>query len=772
MVGVLLAVVALAQGPQVEVRVDRSSIAVSETITLTVTVRGAGALPVILEEPDYPGFAVLDRRDRSEVSVEDGSRTMQRDILLRAVRPGTAVFGAFVVRQGESVAESAPVMVAVTGAVPTTTSLSPRVRALIERASPDGRGAPDQVEVAVLASADEVVLGEQIDLVVTAWFPREVRNRLRAPPTLLPPDVRGAWGYAQPAPAGVVATRELGQRTYDLFVHHEIVFPLTAGDLEVGPATVSYSLPISGSFLSREVRHEERSGAFLIAVGSPPSSDTDRALPAREMELAVAVPETELRIGDAVVLSVRLSGVGNVALWPEPELRWPDGLQAYQQRASIDVQTEAGLLGGSKVFEYLVVADSSGLHRLPPPRYHYFDLSTGRNVTIEAAPIVFVTPERPQPAEPVRAAPPLLAVSSLPNVERMLRDAPWWFWLLVFTGPPVVALGLRLRGRSWPVPRRSARRGLADGETLSALEAEVRDALRRLVPGADGQGEDRLATALLAAGVEAPLAAHAARVRERLRSALYGPEGGTDADELAQEVHAVLAALRGAGAREVRLLTSAALVALLLMPWPVHGQSVEQLWQAGAVRPAADSLLVRIRREPHEPAHWYNLGLALEQMDEHARARVAWLHAARLAPRNRAVRRGGNVARRSDHASREVLWVAPVTPMEALALAAGCWLAGWGMLAARRRRTAVGLLVVALCCAVFAGIVEFRYGKPIGFVIESDTPLREAPYGPAPETLPVARGAPVRIEWVRGDWRLVALGDRRGWMHASELVDF
>jgi hypothetical protein len=772
MVGVLLAVVALVQVPQVEVRTDRSRVGVNEIVTVTVTVRAAGALPVTIEEPDFPGFAVLDRRDRSEVSVEDGTRTTQRDLLLRAERPGTAVFGPFVVRQGESVAQSATVVIAVTGAAPTTASLSPRVRTMVRRASPEGGGAADEIEVSVLSSAEEVVFGEQIDLVVAAWFPRDVRNRLRAPPTLLPPDVRGAWGYAQPTPAGVVATREVGGRTYDLFVHHEIVFPLTSGDLEVGPATVSYSLPISGSFLSREIRHEQQSGAFLIAVVSPPESTIGHVVPAREMELAVEVPETELRVGDAVVLSVRLSGVGNVALWPEPELRWPEGLQAYQQRAAVQVTTEAGLLGGTKLFEYLVVADSSGLHRLPPPRYRYFDLARGRQVTIAATSVDFVTPERSHPAEPVRAAPSLLAVSSLPSIERMLRTAPEWFWLLVFGGPPALALGFLLMRRSWSARRRSTRLERTDGDALSTLEAEVREALRRLVPGADVQGGDRLATALVAAGVEASLAAHAARVRERLLSALYGPDGGTDATELAQEVHAVLSALRGAGPREVRALTSAALLVLVLLPWPLQGQSVEQLWQAGAVRAAADSLLARTRREPNVAAHWHNLGLALEQMGEDARASAAWLQAARLAPRNRAIRRGRRALRTLGHASREVLWVAPLTPMEALALAAGCWVVGWAALIAHRRRAAIGFLVLALVCTLFAGFVKSRYDSPIGFVIETDTPLREAPYGPAPETVPMERGAAVRIERVHGDWRLVALGHRHGWMHATELVDF
>jgi hypothetical protein len=68
--------------------------------------------------------------------------------------------------------------------------------------------------------------------------------------------------------------------------------------------------------------------------------------------------------------------------------------------------------------------------------------------------------------------------------------------------------------------------------------------------------------------------------------------------------------------------------------------------------------------------------------------------------------------------------------------------------------------------------VEGRYRIPVGFVVSADTPLREAPYGPAPSTLTVDVADPVQIERAEGDWRLVARGDRRGWLHASELVQY
>jgi hypothetical protein len=487
------------------------------------------------------------------------------------------------------------------------------------------------------------------------------------------------------------------------------------------------------------------------------------------MALSVDAPETELPLGDAVSLSLTLSGRGNVALWPEPELVWPAGLQAYQQRAAVQIISEDGVLGGTKLFEYLVVADSAGFHRLPAPRYRYFDLAERRYVTIEAGPVVFATPTPSRPAEPVRAPPRLLAPSPWHGFDPYILQLPRWLWPVLVGVPPLVVLLVLARRR--PRPRRSADRhaSVPDDDRLAQLDAEFRRLLRRLVPGSDALGGDRLTAALVAAGVESSLAAHTTRVRERLRSARYGPDPGTDREELAHEVHAVRAALTTAGQREWRTVAGAALALLAILPMPLEAQSVDELWQAGAVRPVADSLAARTLGEPSVAAHWYDLGLALEQLGLEARARAAWLRAARLSPRIAQIRRAVRV---DDGSAGSLLWVAPVTPLEGLAGAAFLWVAGWVLLVSGRRRVAATILAGAIGLATFAGVVEARYRIPVGFVAGADTPLRDAPYGPAPSTLSLDRADAVRIERAEADWRLVTHGDRRGWLHATELVEY
>ncbi len=776
MVALLLAVLLPLQQPALSARLDRDEVLVGDDVVLTVTVEARGAAPLEILDPDLAGLELINRRDQTSVSMIGGlpTRMTTRQFTFRALRAGTATIGPVRVQQGEESGETSAFMITVLPRAGTATGLDPRVEAVIQQSRPPAL-ARDQVTLEVLTPERDVTLGDQVDLLVVAWFPREIRTRLRNPPTLEPPSLRGAWTYDRPAPSGVVTSRRVAGLWYDLFVLHQVVFPLTAGGLEIGAASASYSLPVSSSFLSRELRHEVQSEPRSITVRPQPSRRGVvgyRGAAARELQFRVQVPPGELPIGGGVHVRAELSGRGNVALWPEPELEWPVGLRAYPQEVNVALTTEDGLVGGAKVFDYLVVADSAGTHRVPAPRYVYFDLARGAYVTLTAAPVEFVTPSGSGGVAPVQSVPPLITAPRR-SLEVFAGRVPPWAWILIVVLPPLVAAAVRL-GSARTRRRVGAHRRPAavPGITLHQLELEFRGVLEGLVPKARLRASDDLADALRAAGVEASLAAHAARVRDRLRQALYGPEGSTDPEELTLEVQEVLRALVG-GASKARPSLSA-VVTLVLAAVVVQvgaAQSPERLYDAGAVRPAADSFAARAAEAPWVAAHWYNLGAALDRLGEPVRARAAWLRAARLAPRDPSIRRALARGAAAAPVRTRLTWTAPVTPTEAFALAVALWLVGWIAWTARARvRWLAALVVLALLSAGYGFGVQRRYAQPVALVMHSLTPLRAAPYGPAPAEFELEEGAAVRIEREHGAWVLVSEGRGRGWLLRTEVV--
>jgi hypothetical protein len=211
---------------------------------LTITVEASGNRAVRIVDPILVGLEVRSTTPTTDVAVRAGilTRVVTREVRLIATRVGTARIGATRIESGNAVVVTDPIEINVSPAsVAPPSALMPHVRALIERRRPVGI-TEDEVLVEVVTTADTIVLGDKTDVVVVAWFPRQVRSRLRNPPTLDPPQLQGAWTYTEGVPGAVAMSRQIGGEWYDIYAHHQVVFPLTPGDFEIGTATVSYSL--------------------------------------------------------------------------------------------------------------------------------------------------------------------------------------------------------------------------------------------------------------------------------------------------------------------------------------------------------------------------------------------------------------------------------------------------------------------------------------------------------------------------------------------------
>ena len=231
------------QQPEITASVDRSRVARGDTVTLTIHVAASGNDPVRIADPALSGLDLVDAREASRVQMVDGvaQRVTERVLRLRAVRVGEATIGGLRVAQGGRSARAADLVVTVTSAAAPPAPLEVSIRKIVDGLAPPDSA--DQVVLDVVPSRTRVVLGEQVDLVTVAWFPRAVRSRLRTVPEFEGPDVLGGWAYQHSGPAGVAMSRLVGDRWYDLFVQYETVFPLQTGTVRVGRASVSTACP-------------------------------------------------------------------------------------------------------------------------------------------------------------------------------------------------------------------------------------------------------------------------------------------------------------------------------------------------------------------------------------------------------------------------------------------------------------------------------------------------------------------------------------------------
>jgi oxygen tolerance protein BatD len=766
-------------GAEVTASVNRTRLAVGEELVLTVRARTRSTEPIELGLPPLAGFAIVGSRDLTEVSMSGTAgaiRTTVRELQLRAEQPGALLIGPVRARQGASDVSTEPILITVdSAAAGMAATLSPLARHLLETAAPP-RGT-DDVALTVIVPDDTVFIGQQVDLIVAAWVPRELRTRMRRLPVLTLVTPEGVWAYPPSAPAGAAAERLVGGRWMDLFIAHQIVFPLAAGRIIVPPASVDYAVPVTFSFFSREERYSLRSDSLALTVLPLPAAGRpadDHGVVGRDLTLDLRIDPAETRVGEPIDVAATLTGVGNVALWPEPALRWPVGFRTYPAQTEVRLTPEQGRIAGAKTFHFLAVPDSGGGFVLPEVRYPYFDVVAGRYALAAAAPRVLAVAPGAEPRA-ARALPPLLARRDPAWAER----ASGWLgtsgWGMVVLVPPLVVWFVRRRRADKPAAPDAGR--AAGATRLGRLEREFHAVLASHVPDAFARDGDGLAQALRAAGIDSAVADHVKRLRDRLRAARYGPRGLGDAAELAAEMEQVLRVLgadsTGAGRRR-RMLVTGLLLCCAAHSGLAQAPSAEALYEAGALRAAADSFAARAAADPGAAAHWYNLGATLYRAGADGKAIAAWTIAARVAPRDPVIRRARRLLPPPDPSSEGLVAVGWATPAEWGLLAGAAWAVLWLVVLVRAQPPRVLLVVLAAASlgAAVAGVREWqRRARPVAVVVAAEALIRAAPYGAASAPAGVSAGGAVLVGRSYGRWVEVRRGDGvRGWVLATDIV--
>lgn len=619
-----------------------------------------------------------------------------------------------------------------------TTGLSPRAVAMLDRFPPPRRG---EVTLTTRFSTETAWIGEQVELVTAAWFPRDLRDRLRRPPTLRAPSLGGLWSAPTQGTPVLAGSRFVDGQIYDLFVAHQILFPLGAGSITSPPAVLSYAVPTSVSFFAPEERFNLSSRSATLTVRPVPANRLGAlgtGPTARRLRLAWRAPPEGLRRETPARVELVITGGGNVTLWPEPLIDWPTSVRVYPEPAEQVVRRPDGMIAGEKRFRFTVVADSAGVITLPSIRYPYFD---------------------PQSARVVEAAAASVSLAVRPPVGRRDRG------LLPVEPDPQVALLVAPVRRGWPVmlvlallpfiPEWRRRRRRAPAAPLAPRPPEAE--LRILLGAPDDAAPHRVARALRHRGVPTAEAQEVAVWLGQRDRARYGPGQTAEATPPAR-LGVILARLRRA-ARGVACL-------LLLLTPSAEAQTAEAITRYRGQDPAGAERLfaAAVTDQPLAAGRWRNLAAARWAIGDDVGAAAAWIRALELAPRDGETRAawGQAITVPADVRSR-----APTMPLsrdELLLLALVVWL-GAGVLWHRRgRRAALGGGVLALLMLVTATMRTLQERDPL-LLVRPGAVLRVSPLGTAPalQPAPTWSGAH-RVRGERG-WTLVVLdGGARGWL--------
>lgn len=642
-----------------------------------------------------------------------------------------------------------------------------------------------------------VFVGQQATYEVGVFLSDESRERMRRNPEFVPPEMRSMLTYDLSA-SGQTPSRVVNGRRYEVHVFRRALFPLAAGLLEIPPARLNYALPLSSSFFSREELHTERTQSTVLEVVEPPVVGRPPAYRGAvgRLGLDARIDNRRGRVGDPLLLTVTVSGVGNLSLVPRPELTVPWG-DAVPGPERIRIDSTNALAGGRKEFDFLVTPRRPGLLVVPAIEYAYFDpYSATYQVTVSQPLSVVVASGSAVASERFDAD----SVALLP-IRRAYRGelspplpASRWYWLVLLLTPvPALVLATLRRPRAvkteTPLMRIQA---MAARDTVSAsdLRRDFALALSRRVPGTAStlSNHTRLARALRRAGVTPDVAADAGRLLAELDGAVFGNAGPLPGDT-ARRVAGILQAIDEEAlpthdivrvgervAKSAIMTVAVGTVALtpLLAFAPTDFSRGVQAYDTRDL--AAARSLFAAETEAHARAAdaWANYGTVAWQLGDTAHAAVGWQRALRLEPTAEDVR---------DYLEFvpgfEGRWFGdvPPIPLGLLAVVGGlAWIVGCYAfaLAGRdrvRRRTGIALVAGAFATALVGlSLNDVATGRHAA-IVATGGQLRAAPMLTSETSAEVLAGELARTTGEQTAWTRVRFRDgRSGWLQSRDLI--
>src|ERR1700722_3924202 len=301
---------------------------------------------------------------------------------------------------------------------------------------------------------ETVYVGQQVTYQVGVFLDDELRLRLRRNPEFVPPEPQAMLTYDLPTTSGAAPTRRVGTHEYEVHVFQRAMFPLEAGHYTIPAAQLSYSLPLSLSFFSREESHTLAAESLSVIALAPPAvgRPADYTGAVGELHAGARLDMRRVRVGDPVLVTVAVAGRANVKLLPRPALVVPWGsVVVGQERVQVD--TSSTEVRGTKEFDWVVTPRDTGALVLPSVRYPYFDPYTERYEVAVTDPATLVVGEGTlAPVDSVRAdAPSPLAVRTVYHgeVPRPPYSTPGFALLAVCAPLPALAItaGRRTRAR-------------------------------------------------------------------------------------------------------------------------------------------------------------------------------------------------------------------------------------------------------------------------------------------------------------------------------------
>jgi hypothetical protein len=391
---VVLSLVALAPSPMTAqeptVRAfltPGSAVGVGRAFVLNVEVTGTQSMDREPAPPELDFAQYLGSSTQSSVRMVNGRTSVSLTVQYRyqALDEGSFTIPSLRVTAAGHTLDTEPLQVAVTAAPP-------------DAAGADGPVLdPNELFITAEASKRSVRVGEPVLLEYRIWTRVDVTNfgMTRVP------EPEGFW-VEDVTPSGQPEVEQLtrnGLQYASAVIRRVALVPTRAGERRIEAIGLEAQVRVRSSrdpfesffgrsslFGTTTVPTTVLSDEVVLDVAPLPSGPPEPFSGiVGSLDVTASLDRDSLEAGEAVTLTVRVRGDGNVRAVPDPELGLPSDFEVFPPEVTVAVRPTASGLSGAKTFEYVLIPRAPGRREIPAVRFGYYDVAVGAYRTAESA---------------------------------------------------------------------------------------------------------------------------------------------------------------------------------------------------------------------------------------------------------------------------------------------------------------------------------------------------------------------------------------------------
>lgn len=305
--------------------------------------------------------------------------------------------------------------------------------------APRSNGEPPRLFLKIKLDTNSVFVGQQLGVTYQLYTNTPVSTfELEKAPQFT-----GFWVEELPTTGVPQNTTYKGANFTIVDVKRYALFPQQAGKLNIdaitGIAQAEIIDPSANTWFGQAIiqKVSVKSDSATIQIQAlPTNAPAEFTGGVGNFALKASTDKTTLAQNESFKLLVEMNGTGNVKFIGEPTIVFPSSFEHFDPLNTETITPVGTRIGGTKTFEYTIVATEQGRYEIPPIQIAYFDPSSRQYRRLEQTAIpITVTASNGAIANldegniyPLRAA-PLLSIGS--KIGMLLQYPIYWLLLLL-----------------------------------------------------------------------------------------------------------------------------------------------------------------------------------------------------------------------------------------------------------------------------------------------------------------------------------------------------